>query len=168
MSAASARPLQDEPVLLTAEGYERLAAELEQLRGAGRAELLERVREARSGGDVADEVAIYDALNEQVQLERRITELEELLAAAQIAQPSTDGKAGIGNRVRLRDSSGEEFEVALVSAVEADPAEGRISIESPVGRALLGKEAGAVVTVVAPRGTLTYEVLEVSPSGGGR
>lgn len=168
MSAAGARQLQDDVVLITAEGYDRLAAELERLRGAGRAELLERVRDARVGGDDADAVAVYDALNEQAQLERRIAALEELLAAARIAPPALDGRAAIGSRVTLRDlDRGDELHVHLVAGVEADPAVGRISLDAPVGRAIVGRGTGDVVAVEAPRGILMYEVLAVAPATEG-
>jgi transcription elongation factor GreA len=150
-------------VVITAAGYEQLARELELLRTDARAELAERLREARDDGDLADNPALYEILEEQAQLERRIALLEARLAEARVIAPATDGVASIGNVVCVRDlTSGETAEYELVGAIEADVGNGRVSISAPVGRALVGRRAGERVEVVTPGGTSLLEVLEVS------
>ena len=158
MSAASVA----HGVLVTAEGYQRLCSELELLRTEGRRATSDRLREARDDGHLEDNPALVDVLEEQAQLERRIATLEERLAAARIAEPSRDGSAGIGSSVRLRDLETRELvEYEVVGVREGNAGEGRVSVDAPVGRALLGALAGDVVTVACPRGELRFEVLSV-------
>ena len=150
-----------ETLLISAEGYEQRCRELDALRNEGRRELGERMRDARRDGDLGDNPALYDLLEEQEQLERRIALLDAQLAAAEIVAPAADGRAGIGSVVHVRDSDGETFECELVGPLESDVVIGRISIGAPVGRALLGQRAGARVEVTAPRGPVTLEVVSV-------
>lgn len=158
----SAAPAADH-LLVTAEGYERLCSELESLRTEGRRVMSERLREARADGQLEDNPALFDLLEEQAQLERRIAKLEARLAAARIAEPNGDGSAGIGSSVRLRDlETSELVEYEVVGAIEGNLGEGRVSVEAPVGRALLGAAAGDVVTVACPRGELRLEVVDVA------
>jgi transcription elongation factor GreA len=158
MSAASAADY----LLVTAEGYERLCLELEWLRTEGRRTMSERVREAREDGHLEDNPALMDVLEEQAQLDRRIAILEARLVAARIAEPNGDGSAGIGSSVRLRDlETSELVEYELVGAIEGDLGQGRVSVEAPAGRALLGASAGDVVTVACPRGQLRLAVISV-------
>jgi transcription elongation factor GreA len=158
----SAVPAADD-LLVTAEGYERLCSELETLRSEGRRVMSERLREARADGHLEDNPALFDLLEEQTQLERRIATLEARLAAARIAEPNGDGSAGIGSSVRLRDlETNELFEYELVGAIEGNVGQGRVSVEAPVGRALLGAAAGDIVTVACPRGDLRFEVMSVT------
>jgi transcription elongation factor GreA len=150
-------------LLVTAEGYERLRRELDTLRGEGRRAMSERLWEARADGHLEDNPALFDLLEEQAQLERRIATLEARLAAARIAEPNGDGSAGIGSAIRLRDlQTSELFEYELVGAIEGNVAQGRVSVEAPVGRALLGAAAGDIVTVACPRGELRFEVVSVT------
>jgi transcription elongation factor GreA len=150
-------------LLVTAKGYERLRRELETLRGEGRRAMSERIREARADGHLEDNPALFDLLEEQSQLERRIATLEARLAAARIAEPNGDGSAGIGSWVRLRDlETSELFEYELVGAIEGNVGQGRVSVEAPVGRALLGAAAADVVTVACPHGELRFEVVDVT------
>jgi transcription elongation factor GreA len=150
-------------LLVTAEGYERLRRELETLRGEGRRAMSERLWEARADGHLEDNPALFDLLEEQAQLERRIATLEARLAAARIAEPNGDGSVGIGSAIRLRDlQTSELFEYELVGAIEGNVAQGRVSVEAPVGRALLGAAAGDIVTVACPRGELRFEVVSVT------
>ncbi len=158
----SAVPAADD-LLVTAEGYERLCSELESLRSEGRRVMSERLREARADGHLEDNPALFDVLEEQAQLERRIAMLEARLAAARVAEPNGDGSAGIGSSVRLRDlETSEPFEYELVGAIEGNVGQGRVSIEAPVGRALLGAAAGDIVTVACPRGELRFELISVT------
>ena len=150
-------------LLVTAEGYERLRRELETLRSDGRRTMSERLREARSDGHLEDNPALFDVLEEQVQLERRIATLETRLAAARIAEPNRDGSAGIGSSVRLRAlETNELVEYEVVGAIEGNIGQQRVSVEAPVGRALLGAVAGDIVTVACPRGELRFEVMSVT------
>ncbi len=159
MSATSAV----DDLLVTAEGYERLRRELETLRGDGRRAMSERLREARADGDVEENASLFDVLQEHAQLERRIATLESRLAAARIAEPNGDGRASIGSSVRLRDlETNELVEYEVVGAIEGNVGQGRVSVEAPVGRALLGATAGEIVTVACPRGELRFEVMSVT------
>ena len=137
MSAVPMEHDVEDGTLITAGGLARLERELEELRDAGRQELAERFRTARNDGDVAENPALIDLLEEQGQLERRIAVLEAQVANARVVAPSRDGVAGLGTSVRVRDSaSGEVTEYELVGAVEADVGNGRVSLAAPVGRAL--------------------------------
>ncbi len=157
----SAAPVEE--VLVTVEGYARLSSELDALRTDGRRAMIERLREARADGHLDDNPALFDVLEEQAQLERRITTLEARLAAARIAEPSGDGRVAIGSSVRLRDlETGEVLEYELVGAIEADLDQGRLSVDAPVGRALLGAAPGQTVAVACPRGELRFQVISVA------
>ena len=150
-------------LLMTAEGYERLCSELETLCGEGRQAMSERLREARADGHLEDNPALFDLLEAQARLERRIATLEARLTRARIAEPNGDGSAGIGSFVLLRDPETSELvEYELVGAIEGNVDEGRVSIDAPVGRALLGTAAGDTVVVACPRGELRFEVIGVS------
>jgi transcription elongation factor GreA len=153
----------DETLLISADGYEQRCRELDALRSAARREFGERLREARQDGDLADNPALQDLLEEQAQLERRIALLEEQLAVAEIVVPAADGQAGIGSVVRIRDGEGATFEYELVGPLESDIGNGRVSIGAPVGQALVGRRPGARVEVTTPRGSLTLEVVSVRP-----
>jgi transcription elongation factor GreA len=149
---------------ITRNGYERLCDELTALTTTSRAEISDRLRDAREqGGDLADNLELIDALEDQELLERRITTLEAVLGAARVVdRPPRDGTVGVGSRVRLGDiESGVATEYLVVGSVEADPAQRKISSESPVGRALLGRRAGDIVDVDAPRGTMRFRILDV-------
>jgi transcription elongation factor GreA len=150
-------------LLVTAEGYERLCSELELLRTDGRRATSERLREARADGHVEDNPTLFDAVEEQAQLERRIATLEARLASARIAEPNGNGSAGIGSSVRLRDlETGEVVAYEVVGAMEGNVRQGRVSADAPVGRALLGAAAGDIVNVACPRRELRFEVLSVA------
>jgi transcription elongation factor GreA len=152
----------DQTPFVTASGYEQLAAELERLRTDRRVEMSERLREAREDGHLASNPALYDLLEEQVGLERRIAILERQLAAAEIVVPTADGAASIGSFVRVRHGqAGDLAEYELVGPIEADIANGRVSVDAPVGRALVGQGAGAVVDVETPSGKLGLKILSV-------
>jgi transcription elongation factor GreA len=149
-------------LLVTAEGYERLCSELEILRTERRPAMSERLREARADGDLEDNPALFDVLEEQAQLERRIAALEARLAAARIAEPTSGGRAGIGSSVVLRDlETSDQVEYELVGAIEADIGRGRLSMDAPVGRALLGASAGDALNVACPKGALRLEVISL-------
>ncbi len=148
-------------VLITAAGYEQLRAELDRLRTVRRAEIAERLREARDDSD-PDSPALYELLESQTQLEQRIAVLAAQVAAARVVEPASDGSAGIGSLVRVRHGdSGEVAEYELVGPIESDIDNARVSVGSPVGRALVGARRGVTVAVETPRGSLQLEVLGV-------
>ena len=153
-------------VPMTREGYEHLRAELATLTTAARAEITERLRAAREdGAELADNLELIDALEDQDLLERRITALEAAVASASVVdEPPRDGTIGIGTSVELRDiDRGQQSEYELVGSVEADPAYRKLSVASPVGQALLGRRTGEVLEVQAPRGKVRFRILAVDP-----
>ena len=155
----------DTTVLFSAAGYARLESELELLRTDARRALSERLREAREDGDLDDNPALGDLLEEQGQLEQRISLLEARVRSAEIVEPSADGRAGIGTLVRVRDfDAGSTHEYELVGPLESDVGSGRVSVEAPVGRALVGRRPGDQLDVETPRGVLGLELLEVRPA----
>lgn len=151
---------------LTTQGAERLQAELHRLKTQERHAVIEAIAEARAQGDLSEN-AEYDAARErQAFVEGRIKELEGTLSNAQIIDPATldvDGKAVFGATVEIEDlESGDRVTYQIVGDVEADIRANRISVSSPVARALIGKSEGDVVEVHAPAGLREYEVLSVS------
>jgi transcription elongation factor GreA len=153
-----------EDTLITREGLERLSAELERLTTEGRREIAERLRQAAASEASADENADYLAAREdQALLERRIALLDERLRSVRVVEPQLgNGRVDIGERVRLRDlDSGERLELELVGPLEADPWGGRISVASPVGKAIHGLRRGQIAEVAAPRGTRRFKVVTV-------
>ena len=142
-------------VILTPEGYEKLKQEIEFLSNEKRREVAERIRTAREFGDIAENAEYDDAKNEQALLEHRIATLEERLRNARVITKKDVAKdvVSIGSKVKLRDIDAKQtFEYRIVGSAEANPAENKLSNESPVGSALLGHKRGEVVTVQVPRG----------------
>jgi len=151
-------------VILTPEGYEKLKHEIEYLSNEKRREVAERIRVAREFGDIAENAEYDDAKNEQMLLEHRIATLEERLKAARVIEKGdvVKGVVSVGSKVRLRDiDAGETVEYHIVGSAEANPAEQKLSNESPVGRAIIGKKKGEVVEVTAPRGSLKYKIIDI-------
>ena len=151
-------------VVLTPEGYEKLKQEIEYLSGQKRREVAERIRIAREFGDIAENAEYDDAKNEQALLEARIAKLEEQLAAARVieADEITSDVVSIGSRVKLKDmDANETVEYHIVGSAEANPAERKLSNESPVGKAILGRKKGETVEVAAPRGALKFKILDI-------
>lgn len=149
-----------EPVPLTREGFQKLREELERLSTAGRREIAERIAESREGLAV-DSAEYEDAKDAQAHLERRISVLQDMLQNAVIIDETrgqSSGRILLGSRVRLRREKGADLSYTLVGPAEANPSEGKISHESPVGRALLGKRIGDTIEVVAPAGVVRMRV----------
>jgi transcription elongation factor GreA len=147
---------------ITPEGYERLRAQLAELSTVHRSKVARRLRDARDGGGgLEDNLDHAEALEEHALLECRIATLRHTLALVNVIDYAADGTAGIGAHVRLRMPSGDTIGYQLVGVAEADPSQCRISIESPVGRAILGRRQGDVVDVHAPGGTHRIEILEI-------
>jgi transcription elongation factor GreA len=154
-----------EPIYLTPEGHRRMREELEGLRKVRRPELVRAIEHARSLGDLSENAEYHAAKEAQVQLERRIGELEERLSRVRELDPRDvpDGLAAIQSFVTFSDvDSAEEETLQLVAAEEADFDSGKLSIISPLGRALVGHGVGEVVEFAAPRGVRKLRIISVS------
>lgn len=148
-------------IFLTKEGLKKLQGEYEHLATIKRKEIAERIRTAREMGDVSENAEYNAAREEQGFVEGRIAELEEILGGAEVAdEEKTDGAVKVGSRVGVV-IDGEEDTYTIVGSVEAAPEYNKISYESPVGKALLGKKVGDEVEVKLPDATLCYKVREV-------
>jgi transcription elongation factor GreA len=149
--------------LMTRAGMTRLQEELDRLRTVERAELAERLHQAReSPGDLSDNLELLEAQRDYSLLEARIADLESSLAQARVVEAPHGDSAEIGSTVVVRDDEGEEESYALVGPAEADPRRGLISIASPVGSALLGARRGDEAIVETPAGPRRIQVLKVS------
>jgi transcription elongation factor GreA len=147
---------------LTQEGFERLQQELEHLRTEKRQEVAERLRDAMEDGELIENAELEAAKNEQSFVEGRIKELEILLANARLIEENTNGDViQVGSKVKVKEDGYEAEEYVIVGAAEADPRLGRISNESPLGKALLNHKAGDKVKVEAPGGAFMIEILSV-------
>ena len=153
-------------VLLTPEGYEKLTQELEVLRTEKRREVADRIRVAREFGDIAENAEYDDAKNEQAMLEHKIAQLEERLLSARVIDVADvdTSVVSVGSVVRLRDVDAKEtVKYHIVGSAEANPAEFKLSNESPVGRAILGHKKGETVEVLTPRGSkIKFKIMEIS------
>jgi transcription elongation factor GreA len=151
----------DKIVYLTQEGLNRLQAELEVLRSKRRPEVAERIRQAKEFGDINENAEYDDAKNEQGFVEGRVLLLEKLVRNASIIEGKhAKGIVEVGSTVKVHDEYGDEA-FTIVGSAEAEPAKGRISLESPVGKALLGKRVGDDVSVVTPGGSTKMLIIEV-------
>ena len=152
-------------VILTPEGYEKLKQEIEVLSTQKRREIAERIRIAREFGDIQENSEYDDAKNDQALLEARIAKLEERLRDARIIEAADipAGVVSVGSVVRLRDVDAKEtVEYHIVGSAEANPAEQKLSNESPVGKAIIGRKKGETVEVATPRGgSLKYKILDI-------
>lgn len=150
---------------LTQEGYDKLKAELEELKGTGRTEVAKAIAEAREKGDLSEN-AEYDAAKEaQGLLELKINDMEKVLASARILDSSQldTSKVTVLSKVRIKNVKlGKEVTYHLVSESEADLKAGKISVSSPIGKGLLGKAVGEIAEVQTPRGTIEFEVMDIS------
>ena len=151
-------------VILTPEGYKQLTAELNVLKTQKRREIAERIAAAREFGEIAENAEYDDAKNEQMMLEHRIAQLEERLANAQVIDKRRvdTSVVSIGAVVRLRDVDAKQtVEYFIVGSAEANPAEQKLSNESPVGKAIMGHKKGDVVEAPTPRGAKKFKIMEV-------
>ena len=151
----------NKPVYMTAEGLERLQNDLRQLITVDRPRVAHRIHEAKLDGDISENAEYEDAKQEQSFLEGRIATLEAQIRHAEVIEATNSDKVGIGSKVRIKGGDGEET-FTIVGSAEAAPREGRISNESPVGVALMGRKKGDKVTVRAPAGAVEYTVVAVS------
>ena len=152
-------------VILTPEGYEKLKVEIDTLSTEKRREVADRIRVAREFGDIAENAEYDDAKNEQAMLEHKIAQLEERLARARVIDTADvdTSVVSVGSVVRLRDVDAKEtLEYHIVGSAEANPAERKLSNESPVGKAIMGRKKGETVEVVTPRGSkVKFKIMEI-------
>ena len=151
-------------VILTPEGHTKLRDEIEHLSTIKRREVAERIKQAREFGDIAENSEYDDAKNEQAMLEHRIAILEERLKSARVIEKGdvTTDVVSVGTIVRLRDVDAKEtIEYTIVGSAEANPMEYKLSNESPVGRAIIGRKKGETVEVTAPRGSLKFKIMDI-------
>ncbi len=154
----------DNPVYLTPEGLEKLKQELEYLITVRRKEVANQIAEAKAEGDISENAGYDEAKNAQAFLEGRIRELEMKLKNAQIIDDSAApaDQVALGRTVVVQEADMDEEEVyTIVGSTEADPGNGRISNESPLGRSLLGKKVGDRVTVETPGGAIEFTILRI-------
>jgi transcription elongation factor GreA len=149
--------------MITPEGLKELEAELEVLEGDGRREIADRIKTAREWGDLKENSEYHDAKNDQAHLETKIAKLRERIRTAAIVEgASGDGTATLGSEVVVRDERGNDRTWRIVSSHDAAPNEGRLSADSPVGRALIGRRAGEQASVALPKGQSVLTVLSVT------
>ncbi|MCC7119336.1 MAG: transcription elongation factor GreA [Anaerolineales bacterium] len=150
---------------LTKEGSQKLQEELDYLRTAKRQEVAERLHEAMEGGELIENAEYEAAKNEQAFVEGRIQELEVLLATAQIIEENHKTKKNdaiqVGSKVTIKEGNFEAETFTIVGAAEANPREGKISNESPIGKAILSHKLGDVVKVETPGGTYNVKIIKV-------
>lgn len=156
--------MSEKEVILTAEGLKKLEEELEYLKSVKRREVAERIKVAIGYGDISENSEYEDAKNEQAFIEGRIITLEKMLRNARIINDDeidTD-VVSIGAKVSLEDIEfGDTVEYTIVGTAESDPSENKISNESPVGKAILGKSQGAIVDVNVPAGVIQYKIIDI-------
>jgi transcription elongation factor GreA len=150
----------NKPVYLTAEGLEKLKAELHHLVTVERPRIAQRIHDSKLDGDITENAEYEDAKQEQSFLEGRIATLEAQIKNAEVIEHVNGDRVAIGSRVKVKSDEGAE-EFTIVGSAEASPRDGRISNESPVGSALMGRKKGDRVTVQAPVGSLTYTIVAV-------
>ncbi len=155
----------EKDVFLTLEGLKKLEEELDRLKTVRRREVAERIKQALAFGDISENSEYDEAKNEQAQLEERIAKLEAMLRNAKLIDDdeiSTD-IVTMGSKVVVKDLEfDEEMEYTIVGSAEADPFNGKISNESPVGSALLGKKKGDIVEVQVPDGIIKYKIISIT------
>jgi transcription elongation factor GreA len=154
----------NEPNMITADGLASLEAELATLEGEGRRAIAERIKTAREWGDLKENSEYHDAKNDQAHLETKIARLRERITTAVVVEalPATDGAVAFGSTVVVREGdAGAERSWTIVGSHDAAPAQGRLSADSPVARALIGRHAGDSVTVALPRGEVVLTVVSV-------
>jgi len=156
--------LLDREIILTPEGYRRLKEEIDYLSTKKREEVAERIKESRYFGDISENSEYDDAKNEQAMLEQRIFALEEKLRSAIVidAKDVKTDTVGVGTKVALQDlDRGDVLQYSVVGSAEANPAQHKLSNESPVGRAIMGHVPGDVVEVTVPQGVMRLKVITI-------
>lgn len=155
--------MQDKPVLLTPDGLRKLEEELDHLVNQRRPEIAQRIKQAKDFGDLSENAEYDDAKNEQGFVEGRILTLEQMIRFASLIETDdkSDGLVRLGSKVKVKDEFGDTT-YTIVGSAEADAGSGRISLESPMGKALMGRRKGDEVEVDAPGGSRKVRVLTVA------
>ncbi len=150
-------------IFMTAEGKKQLEERLKDLKVNGRAEMAEKIRVAREFGDLSENAEYDIAKEEQAKMEAEIIEIEAKLRNVQIIDEKVKGdKADVGSKIEIKDvKTGAVYNYTIVGTHESNPMEGRISNESPIGKAVLGKRKGAEVVVKAPMGDAVYKIVDI-------
>ena len=154
-------------VILTPAGLRALEAELEELKTVRRKEVAEKIKIARGYGDLSENAEYDAAKDEQGEIESRIAEVEAMLKCVKIIDNETLSLETVsaGTHVKVKDEDGEEEEYDITGSTEADPMNGKLSVESPVGAGLLGKKPGEIADITLPNGSvIQYQVLEITRS----
>jgi transcription elongation factor GreA len=152
----------DNQIYLTKEGLEKLRKELEELKSVKRKEIAKRIEEAKELGDLSENAEYASAREEQALIEDRIVELENIIRGATvIEEPKDSSQVELGSVVRV-EIDGQTKELSIVGTQEIDPLQGKISHQSPLGRALLGKRAGEEGEVEAPKGKIKFKIISIS------
>ena len=151
-----------EKIMVTAEGYLDLENELNELKNVRRPQIIQAIKEARALGDLSENADYDAARDEQAQVESRIKELEYKLEHSEIIENKKKNQVSLGSKIVIKYDDGEEDEYMIVGSLEADPFNNRISNESPIGIAVMGKKQGDVVSVASPNGSYEVEITAIS------
>ncbi|MDP2683849.1 MAG: transcription elongation factor GreA [bacterium] len=149
---------------ITPEGKQKITDELNELKNIKRKQISERIKEAKELGDLSENAEYTEAKNDQAFTEGRILEIESVLRRATIIRKKTSGiksKVDVGSKVKIKDE-GKTLEYDIVGSNESDPVNGKISNESPIGQAFLGKKVGDIIEIDVPNGTKQYEIVAIS------
>ena len=150
-----------EKIMVTAEGYLDLENELNELKNVRRPQIIQAIKEARALGDLSENADYDAARDEQAQVESRIKELEYKLEHSEIIENKKKNQVSLGSKIVIKYDDGEEDEYMIVGSLEADPFNNRISNESPIGVAVMGKKQGDVVSVASPNGSYEVTIKEI-------
>lgn len=150
----------EKKITLTRDGKDRLQSELDGLKKDKRPAVIDRIKRAKEFGDLSENAEYEDARNEQSFIEGRIQEIEYMLKYAQIVESKGSSEVGLGSKVKL-EMDGDQIEYELVGSTEANPSAGKISGESPIGMAIIGKKKGDKITTQTPGGKIAIKILEI-------
>lgn len=150
-------------ILLTSEGFLELEEELNKLKNEDRPRIIEAIKDARAQGDLSENADYDAARNEQAEVEARIKEIEYMLANAKIIEKNVSHIVGLGSNVDILYVDDDEHEsYSIVGSMEADPFENKISNESPIGKAIIGKKEGDIVEISSPTGSYQIKIVKVA------
>ena len=150
-------------ILLTSEGFLELEEELNNLKNVRRPRVIEAIKDARAQGDLSENADYDAARNEQAEVEGRIKQIEFMLANAQIIEKSSNHTVDLGSTVTISYVDDDEEEVySIVGRMEADPFENKISNESPIGKAIVGKKVGDIISVASPNGSYDVKIMKIA------
>ena len=154
---------QKKEFLLTSEGYLDLETELNELKNSERPRIIEAIKEARAQGDLSENADYDAARDEQAKIEARIQELEYMLEHAKIIEKKSGDKVSVGTTVTVKYVDDDEEEIySIVGSMEADPFENKISNESPIGKAIMNKKVGDIISVESPNGNYDIKIVNIA------